>query len=87
MYKRQPRHRVSRPPGYLPDRRPSPLEHERHPVRGIQRWEEYKPFLTKQEVKDRVNKAIRMQASTGIQHVRAHVDINDPKLTAMEAFS
>lgn len=52
---------------------------------GIQCWEEYKPFLTKQEVKDRVNKAIRMQASNGIQHVRTHVDINDPKLTAMEA--
>ena len=32
---------------------------------GIQCWEEYKPFLTKQEVKDRVNKAIRMQASNG----------------------
>ena len=26
-----------------------------------------------------------MQASNGIQHVRTHVDINDPKLTAMEA--
>jgi cytosine deaminase len=52
---------------------------------GIQCWEEYKPFLTKQEVKDRVNQAIRMQASNGIQHVRTHVDINDPKLTALEA--
>ena len=27
-----PRHRVSRPPGYLPHRRSSPLEHERHSV-------------------------------------------------------
>ena len=27
---------------------------------GIQCWEEYKPFLTKEEVKERVNKAIRM---------------------------
>lgn len=52
---------------------------------GIQCWEEYKPFLTKQEVKERVNKAIRMQASNGIQYVRTHVDINDPKLTALEA--
>ena len=52
---------------------------------GIQCWEEYKPFLTKQEVKDRVNQAIRMQASNGIQYVRTHVDINDPKLTALEA--
>ena len=52
---------------------------------GIQCWEEYKPFLTKREVKERVNKAIRMQASNGIQYVRTHVDINDPKLTALEA--
>lgn len=52
---------------------------------GIQCWEEYKPFLTKQEVKDRVNKALRMQAANGIQHIRTHVDINDPKLTALEA--
>ncbi len=27
-----PRHRVPCPPGYLPHRRPSPLEHERHSV-------------------------------------------------------
>lgn len=52
---------------------------------GIQCWEEYKPFLTRQEVKERVNKAVRMQASNGIQYVRTHVDINDPKLTALEA--
>lgn len=52
---------------------------------GIQCWEEYKPFLTKDEVKERVNKAIRLQASNGIQYVRTHVDINDPRLTALEA--
>lgn len=52
---------------------------------GIQRWEEYKPFLTKQEVKDRVNKALRLQAGNGIQYVRTHVDINDPELTALRA--
>ena len=52
---------------------------------GIQCWEEYKPFLTKREVKERVGQAIRLQAGNGIQHVRTHVDINDPKLTALEA--
>ena len=52
---------------------------------GIQRWEEYKPFLSKQEVKDRVNKALRLQAGNGIQYVRTHVDINDPELTALRA--
>lgn len=52
---------------------------------GIQCWEEYKPFLTKEEVKERVNQAIRMQAANGVQHIRTHIDINDPKLTALEA--
>lgn len=52
---------------------------------GIERWEERKEFLTKKDVMDRVNKVIRMQASHGVQHVRTHVDINDPNLTALEA--
>lgn len=52
---------------------------------GIQCWEEYKPMLTKEDVKERVNRAVRMQAANGIQYVRTHVDINDPKLTALEA--
>lgn len=52
---------------------------------GIQCWEEYKPFLTKDEVKERVNQVIRMEAANGIGHIRTHIDINDPKLTALEA--
>lgn len=52
---------------------------------GIQCWEEYKPFLTKDEVKERAKRAIRIQTANGIQHIRTHVDINDPKLTALEA--
>ncbi|MDY2735925.1 cytosine deaminase [Intestinibacter sp.] len=52
---------------------------------GIERWEERKEFLTKEDVKNRVNKVVRMQAANGVQHVRTHVDINDPKLTALEA--
>lgn len=52
---------------------------------GIECWEKRKETLTKQDVKDRVNRAVRMQASHGIQHVRTHVDVNDPKLTALEA--
>ncbi len=52
---------------------------------GIQRWEEYKPLLTRQDVRERVNKVIRMQALNGVQYVRTHIDINDPKLTALEA--
>ena len=52
---------------------------------GIQCWALRKESLTKQDVKDRVRRAVRMQAQNGIQFVRTHVDVTDPKLTAMEA--
>ena len=52
---------------------------------GIQCWSLRKETLTKQDVKDRVHRAVRMQARNGIQFVRTHVDVTDPKLTAMEA--
>lgn len=51
---------------------------------GIERWEERKEMLTKEDVRERVSKVLRMQASHGVQHVRTHVDINDPNLTALE---
>ena len=72
-----------RPSGYLPHRRPPRWNLSGTLFEGIQCWEEYKPSLTKGEVKERVNRAIRLQASNGIQYVRTHVDINDPKLTAL----
>ncbi len=52
---------------------------------GIECWSKRKEKLTKEDVKERVNKAVRMQVSNGIQHIRTHVDVTDPKLTAMEA--
>lgn len=52
---------------------------------GIETWALRKESLTKKDVKERVNRAVRMQAANGIQFVRTHVDITDPKLTAMEA--
>jgi len=52
---------------------------------GIQCWSLRKESLTKQDVKDRVRRAVRMQAEHGVQFVRTHVDVTDPKLTAMEA--
>lgn len=51
---------------------------------GIECWEERKEMLTKDDVRRRVEKVLRMQAANGIQHVRTHVDINDPKFTALE---
>lgn len=52
---------------------------------GIQCWSLRKETLTKRDVKERVHRAARMQAQHGIQFVRTHVDVTDPKLTAMEA--
>lgn len=52
---------------------------------GIECWSKRKEKLTKEDVKLRVNKAVRLQAVNGIQHVRTHVDVTDPKLTALEA--
>lgn len=51
---------------------------------GIERWEERKEFLSGNDVRERVNKVIRMQAAHGVQYVRTHVDINDPELTALQ---
>ena len=52
---------------------------------GIECWSERKGNLTKTDVKERVNRAVRMQASNGVQYVRTHVDTTDPSLIAMEA--
>ena len=52
---------------------------------GIECWAKRKDKLTKADVRERVNRVVRMQAANGVQHVRTHVDVTDPKLTTMEA--
>ncbi len=52
---------------------------------GIACWSKRKAKLTVQDVKERVNQAVRKQAVHGVQYVRTHVDITDPSLTAMRA--
>lgn len=52
---------------------------------GIECWAQRKEKLTKADVKERVNRVVRMQAANGVQYVRTHVDVTDPKLIAMEA--
>lgn len=52
---------------------------------GIECWSERKEFLTIEDVKERVRRAVKMQAANGVQFVRTHVDTTDPKLTAMKA--
>lgn len=52
---------------------------------GIHCWSLRKETLTKEDVKSRVRRAVGMQVQNGVQFVRTHVDVTDPKLTAMEA--
>lgn len=52
---------------------------------GIQRWSETKGGLSTQEIKDRAKLAIKKEVLTGVQHIRTHVDVTDPKLTALKA--
>lgn len=52
---------------------------------GIETWSLRKETLSKEDVKNRVNRAVRKQAANGIQFIRTHVDTTDPKLVAMEA--
>ncbi len=52
---------------------------------GIECWSKRKDTLSKADIKERVNRVVRMYASNGIQHIRTHVDVTDPTLIAMEA--
>lgn len=52
---------------------------------GIKLWHERKQSLTKADVKQRARQTLLRMAQNGIQHVRSHVDVTDPKLVAVEA--
>jgi len=52
---------------------------------GIQRWAQRKETLTAEDVKGRAKTALKWQMAQGIQHVRTHVDVTDPELTALKA--
>ncbi|KMY52101.1 cytosine deaminase [Peribacillus loiseleuriae] len=52
---------------------------------GIQRWAQRKETLTIDDVKTRSKTALKWQIAQGIQHVRTHVDVTDPELTALKA--
>lgn len=52
---------------------------------GIQRWTERKETLTEEDVKKRTKTVLEWQIAQGIQHVRTHVDVTDPDLTALKA--
>ena len=52
---------------------------------GIERWAERKAMLTHDDVKTRAMQTLKWQMANGIQHVRTHVDVSDPTLTALKA--
>ena len=52
---------------------------------GIECWSERKKKLSREDIRERVNRVVRMYAANGIQHIRTHVDVTDPKLTALKA--
>jgi len=54
-------------------------------LEGIQIWGEYKPQLSFEDVKRRALTAIGWEVAQGTLHIRSHVDVCDPQLTALRA--
>ena len=54
-------------------------------LEGIQIWSERKPSLTREDVKRRVLEEVRWEVAQGTLHIRSHVDVCDPDLTALRA--
>jgi cytosine deaminase len=52
---------------------------------GIAIWGERVKDLTVEDVKRRVSQVLRWQVANGVLFVRSHVDVCDPKLTALRA--
>ncbi len=52
---------------------------------GIAIWAERVESLTVEDVKSRVRRVLRWQLANGVQHVRSHVDVCDPRLRALQA--
>jgi cytosine/creatinine deaminase len=54
-------------------------------LEGIQIWSECKPSLSREDVRRRALEAIRWEVAQGTLHIRSHVDVCDPELTALRA--
>lgn len=52
---------------------------------AIEMWPKFKENLTIESVKKLAIKGIRDEVSQGVQHVRTHIDVTDPKFTALKA--
>jgi len=54
-------------------------------LEGIQIWSERKPSLTREDVRQRALEEIQWEVAQGTLHIRSHVDVCDPELTALRA--
>ncbi|MDR7522738.1 MAG: cytosine deaminase [Armatimonadota bacterium] len=52
---------------------------------GIEIWAERVKTLTREDVTRRAGQAIRWMLAHGVTHIRTHVDVCDPNLTALQA--
>lgn len=52
---------------------------------GIARWHEVKKTQTLEDARARALRGIREEVSKGVQFIRTHVDVDDPKLTGLRA--
>lgn len=52
---------------------------------GIECWGKRKDKLSREDIRERVHRVVRMYAANGVQFIRTHVDVTDPTLTALEA--
>lgn len=52
---------------------------------AIDKWSDSKSVLSIQDIKDRAYQGIRAEMRNGVQYIRTHVDVTDPKLTALKA--
>lgn len=52
---------------------------------AIEMWPKFKDTLIVDSVKKLALKGIRDEVSQGVQHIRIHIDVTDPKFTALKA--
>jgi cytosine deaminase len=52
---------------------------------GIARWHDVKKSQTREDARERAVRGIREEVSRGVQFIRTHIDVDDPKLTGLKA--
>lgn len=52
---------------------------------GIARWHDVKKHQTYEDAKERALRGIQEAVSKGVQFIRTHIDVDDPKLTGLKA--